>query len=652
MLLKKSGPSAALATGFAFRMAAIRSLLLSSGISLKVQALAFLKQIQISRHVFQRALAGVCRDAGHQPVFSRRFLSDDALAFVLVAPGCFRVAAWFAMRCVRGQFERQGMEATQVVIIGGGATGAGILWDLSLRGISAILLEQGDIANGATGRCHGLLHSGGRYAVKDPDTARECVAENRIIKAVAPHCVDEVGGIFVKCAQDDPAFFEQWWRAAGEVGIRSHRLSREEARELEPNLAADILGAFTCPDAHVDVFRLVLANLEAAVARGGRFLTYSEVTSILSADGRVRGVRYRNTRSGEEDEISCEVVINAAGGWAQGIAAMAGVDVPVLCDKGTLLVLNHRLNRRVINRCRKSSDADILVPAGPVCILGTSSIRVPSPEGLAASREEVDHLLLLGDELIPGLVNARILRVFCGVRPLYAPMPVEVARGREISRGFALLDHGTRDGVSGFISIVGGKLTTYRLMAAAACDCVAAKLGVDVECTTDKTPLRPAVDRTTHHRAIHVLPHPVAEMMERRLGPETDQVIQAIETRPDLAEVVCECELVTRGELEYVLGGATPAPACTIADVGRRTRLGFGPCQGTFCGYKAMLAGFQTHRWTASEAATEFSAYLHERAKGQAFIHQGKQAAQLDLNHDLYGADGAFCADSGKQDGI
>ena len=68
------------------------------------------------------------------------------------------------------------MESTQVVIIGGGATGAGILWDLSLRGISATLLEQGDIANGATGRCHGLLHSGGRYVVKDAEAARECVS--------------------------------------------------------------------------------------------------------------------------------------------------------------------------------------------------------------------------------------------------------------------------------------------------------------------------------------------------------------------------------------------------------------------------------------------------------------------------------------------
>jgi glycerol-3-phosphate dehydrogenase len=543
------------------------------------------------------------------------------------------------------------MEPTQVVIIGGGATGAGILWDLSLRGISATLLEQGDIANGATGRCHGLLHSGGRYAVKDPDTARECAAENRIIKAIAPHCVDDVGGLFVECAQDDPAFFEQWWRAAEAAGIRSSRLGPEEARAMEPNLATNILGAFTCPDAHVDVFQLVLANLEAAVARGGRFQTYSKVTSIHTVNGRIRGVRYRNMRSGEEDEIPCEVVINAAGGWAQNIAALAGVDVPVYCDKGTLLVINHRLNHRVINRCRKSSDADILVPAGPVCILGTSSIRVPSPEGLTASAEEVDHLLQLGNELIPGLADARLLRIFCGVRPLYAPKTAEVAKGREISRGFALLDHETRDGVSGFVSIVGGKLTTYRLMAAATCDRISKKLGVTAECTTDKTPLRPATDRKILHRATHLLPLPVAEKMERRLGPEAARVIQAIESRPELAEVVCECELVTRGELEYVLGDSTPAPTYTIADVGRRTRLGFGPCQGTFCGYKAMLAGFETHRWTASQAATEFSAYLHERSKGQAFIHQGMQVEQMDLSHDLYGAGRSFCGDSGEQDG-
>jgi glycerol-3-phosphate dehydrogenase len=293
------------------------------------------------------------------------------------------------------------METTQVVIIGGGATGAGILWDLSLRGIAAILLEQADIANGATGRCHGLLHSGGRYAVKDPEAARACAAENRIIKAIAPHCVEEVGGLFVQCPQDDPAFFDQWWRAAESAGIRSHRLSNEEARHLEPGLAPGILGAFTCADAHVDVFRLTLANLEAALARGGRFHAYSKVYSIDTVNGRVRAVHYRNERTGERCTIACEVVINAAGGWAQSVAAMAGVDVPVHCDKGALLVLNHRLSRGVINRCRKPGDADILVPAGPVCILGTSSMRVPGPENLSASAEEIDNLLREGSVLIP-----------------------------------------------------------------------------------------------------------------------------------------------------------------------------------------------------------------------------------------------------------
>jgi glycerol-3-phosphate dehydrogenase len=121
-----------------------------------------------------------------------------------------------------------------------------------------------------------------------------------------------------------------------------------------------------------------------------------------------------------------------------------------------------------------------------------------------------------------------------------------------------------------------------------------------------------------------------------------------MEARPELAEVVCECEMVTRGELEYVLGKSTPIPSFTIADVGRRTRLGFGPCQGTFCGYKAMLAGFQTHRWSASQAATEFSAYLHERWKGQSLVPQGQQIEQLNFSHDLYGADMLSRAENGE----
>lgn len=528
------------------------------------------------------------------------------------------------------------MDSTQVVIIGGGATGAGILWDLTLRGIPAILLEQADLAHGATGRCHGLLHSGGRYVVKDLDTARDCLRENRIVKAIAPHCVEDAGGLFVQLPEDDPTFFERWWRAANEAGIPTTRLTADEARALEPGLAEEMLGAFTCPDAHVDVFRLVLANVEAALQRGAGFRSYAQVTALEQAAGRGLHVAYRDTRSGEEHRIVCEMVVNAAGGWAGQVAALAGAHVPVTCDKGTLLVLNHRMSRHVINRCRVPGDADILVPAGPVCLLGTSSMVVPSPDGLTSSPEEIEALIRQGGRMVPELNEARVLRAFAGVRALYTP-PNAAAGGRGASRGFALLDHSELDGVAGLISIVGGKLTTYRHMAAAVADRVAAKLNVHAECATATTPLRTAPSRHLQQRAERVLTRVVADKLLERHGMEADGIVAALEQRPELAEVVCECEMVIRAEIEFVLSNAALAGARTIADIGRRTRLGFGPCQGTYCGYKAMLAGFSTGRWNTEEAVREFTLYLNERWKGQSLVQEGKQLQQLELSRSLYG---------------
>jgi glycerol-3-phosphate dehydrogenase len=528
------------------------------------------------------------------------------------------------------------MDKTQVVIIGGGVTGAGILWDLSLRGISAVLLEKKDLANGATGRCHGLLHSGGRYVVKDAEAAKECASENSILKRVAAPCIHDDGGMFVHIQGDDPAYVESWVSGCRKIGIPTTELSRDETLALEPNLPPDIVKAHTCPDAHIDVFQLTIANVEAAVAKGARYRTYSEVTAIEVENQRVTGVRYRDLNTGEEDSVACEIVINAAGGWAQPVAALAGVEVPVRCDRGALLIFNHRLVTRVVNRLRKPGDADILVPAGPVCILGTSSITVPSPENLTVSPEEVQHLLAIGAELVPALAEARLLRIFTGARPLYVPKAAVGAGGRDISRNFALLDHPGPDNVSGFISIVGGKLTTYRLMAKATADLVCKKLAVNETCTTDQVPLRESAREESLAAARKILPSAAVEKANRRLGRRLDHVVAAMNANPRLAEIVCECELVSRAELEFVLGRSCSVPAVTIADVGRRTRLGFGPCQGTFCGYKAMLAGYQSQLWPAGKASGLLESFLDDRWKGQAWVPDGKQAEQLYLSQELF----------------
>ncbi len=529
------------------------------------------------------------------------------------------------------------MEKTQVVIIGGGATGTGVLWDLALRGIPAVLLEKKDFANGATGRCHGLLHSGGRYVVKDAEAAKECIGENMVLKRVAAPCIHDTGGLFVHLKGDDPAYVQQWVDGCHRIGIPTNELGREEALHLEPNLPSDILKAYTCPDGHVDVFQLTLANVEAAVGRGARFRTYAEVTAIDIENGRTTGVQFRDTNTGEEDSIACEIVVNAAGGWAQQIASLAGVEVSVRCDRGALLIFNHCVVTRVVNRCRKPGDADILVPCGPVCILGTSSVTVPGPEGLTVPPEEVQHLLGLGKELIPALGEARLLRIFTGARPLYVPKAAAGAGGREISRNFVLLDHGDTEGIKGFISIVGGKLTTYRLMAKATADLICRKLNVDQPCLTAQVPLREPASAETLKQAHLMIPAAAVEKAHRRLGWRIAQVLEAIERDPAAAEMVCECELVTRAELDLVLGTAAPVPVNSIGDIGRRTRLGFGPCQGTFCGYKAMLAGYRNRHWSASQASQLLETYLDDRWKGQAWVPNGKQAEQLELSEQLFG---------------
>jgi len=528
------------------------------------------------------------------------------------------------------------MQKTQVVIIGGGVTGAGLLWDLSLRGIPAVLLEKKDLANGATGRCHGLLHSGGRYVVKDPEAAKECISENLILKKIAAPCVHDTGGLFAQIKGDDPGYVESWVAGCKQIGIPTTELSRDEALALEPNLPSDIVKALTCPDAHIDVFQLTIANVEAAVARGGQYKTYCEVIAIEVENQKISAVRYRDLTTGEEESIACEIVINAAGGWAQQVAALAGVDVPVRCDRGALLIFNHCLTTRVVNRCRKPGDADILVPCGPVSILGTSSVTVPSPENLTVPPEEIQHLLELGAELIPALSDARLMRIFTGARPLYVPKAAAGAGGRDISRNFALLDHATSDNVGGFISIVGGKLTTYRLMAKATADLICKKVGVSQPCTTDRVPLREPADCEVLTEAQQFLAAPAIEKAQRRLGRRLNEVVAAMRANPLMADIVCECELVSRAELEFVLGGSCTVPAVNIGDVGRRTRLGYGPCQGTFCGYKAMLAGYQNQFWSSGKATELLQSYLDERWKGQAWVPDGKQTEQLNLSQELF----------------
>ena len=536
------------------------------------------------------------------------------------------------------------MEKATVVVIGGGATGVGILRDLAMRGVDTLLVEKCDLVNGASSRYHGLLHSGGRYAVKDQEAAKECIIENQILRKIGKSCVETTGGMFVRLDIDDPAYEEAWVKGCAESGIEATPITLEEAFRLEPLLTRNVQSAYLVPDAAIDGFRMSWQNVESAKRYGGRCLTYREVIGIEKTSGEVKGVKVRNTITGAEEVIECEIVINAAGGWAGKVAALAGLEVGVQPDKGTLLAFNQRITNHVVNRLHKSSDGDIFVPHGSITILGTSSMSIPDPEDTSTSREEVENLLAIGEKTFEHLRDYRLLRSFAGSRPLY--MPPGGASGRGASRGFAIVDH-EEEGLKGMFTIVGGKFTTYRLMAEKMADRVCAKLGNTEKCRTAEEPLVPEVSEADKKAARKFFPAYGTNLAATRLGPERfARVVKRLEAAPEKRELVCECENVTLAEFEEI---AQEETCYQINDIRRRTRVGMGTCQGNFCALRSagLFAKYGKHEG-AAKTLTRMKEFLQGRWKGIRPVLVGRTLRETEMTRALYEL--SFHVNGGKKE--
>src|SRR4030043_1025715 len=445
---------------------------------------------------------------------------------------------------------------TEVLIIGGGATGVGISRDLALRRIPSILGEKGDFASGASGRNHGLLHSGGRYAVLDREAAHECITENKILRTIAPHCIEETDGLFISLPDEGLDYRERFLRACEKVGIQTTLMSHDETLELEPELNPNLLSAVRVPDGAIDPFALVLENAKDAQERGAKILLHTEITSMILNGDKVIGVGAKDLLQGEEYTIEASYTINATGAWANQVLKLAGLHIGMALSKGSMLITHRGLTHCVINRCRPPLDGDIVVPNHTVSILGTTAIRMEEVEKFEVTSQEVSLLIKETSQMIPAIQETRFIRAYAGIRPLF--QSEEKGNDRAISRGFVLIDHGKRDGIKNLITITGGKLVTYRLMAEKTSDLVCEKMGMDVSCSTHLKPL-PGVSRP---------------------AGLTKQLKQF---SIDKEETLCDCELVQRKEVEELLKADKLKD---LQDILHRTRLAKGTCQGGFWVYR------------------------------------------------------------------
>jgi glycerol-3-phosphate dehydrogenase len=324
---------------------------------------------------------------------------------------------------------------------------------------------------------------------------------------------------------------------------------------------------------------------------------------------KIKGARARDLINGEEYLIHASYLINATGAWANQFLKLAALNIDLALSKGTMLITNQRLNQRVINRCRPPSDGDIIVPNDTVSILGTTSIRSEEVENFEVTPSEVSLLIKETSKLVPAIQRTRLIRAYAGIRPLFQSK--EKGQDREISRSFTLIDHGREDGLKNLITITGGKLVTYRLMAEKTSDLICQKMGIDAPCSTHFKPLSGASK-----------PPKLKDRLKKVGKP----------LPADGGEILCDCELIPRGEVEEILKGKKLK---ALQDILHRTRLAKGTCQGGFCVYR-LLGVLHDLKMMEEDSNKILKGFLEERWKGIRPILWGASLKEEELMENIY----------------
>jgi glycerol-3-phosphate dehydrogenase len=391
--------------------------------------------------------------------------------------------------------ERLGSEGFDVLVVGGGITGAGVALDAATRGLRTALVERGDFASGTSSRSSKLVHGGLRYLnQREFRLVYEALAERQRLLRLAPHLVRPLPfliPVFGKGGADKAkaramagALSTALWlydmTGGARIGKLHRRLSRAETIAHMPDIDPDRLAAgFLYYDARVDDARLTLAVTKTAAAAGAVVANYVEATGLRQPEGRVVGAELVDRVTGRPLEVRARVVVNAAGVWADEMRALdegrnPGTIRPAKGVHITLPAGRLRLDVAAVLPVPGDKRSIFVIPWGDRVYAGTTDTDYEGPlDTPACTGEDVAYLLRALNawlNLPEALKPADVLGTWAGLRPLVGGAETS-ARTADLSRR-----HVVRVSGSGLVTVVGGKLTTYRKMAADTVDTVLAGL--------------------------------------------------------------------------------------------------------------------------------------------------------------------------------
>ena len=519
-----------------------------------------------------------------------------------------------------------------VLVIGAGATGAGVALDAASRGLSVLLVDRGDLASGTSSKSSKLVHGGLRYLENyEFGLVREGVVERQLLMKLAPHLVRPMDFVFPVLADTARKRLvglglTTYDVLAGLRNVRRHdRITAVEAVALAPALrTSELERAYVYGDCATDDARLVLAVVKAARHFGSLVLTYTDATGLLLDDeGRVRGAALSDQLTGAAYEVRARHVVNATGVW---VDRLMGAEEPgrkpfVQPSKGVHLVVEHERVPLV--------DASILLPSGQgdgrsmfaipwgrQTILGTTDTAYDGPlDALSVEQRDADYVLAATNALFrSNLDSDDIVGAWAGVRPLL--------RGEGDSMSDLSRRHQLIEGRGGLLSITGGKLTTYRRMAKDVVDRIARRDERRARCRTDeiflgcRRPYAEVVRETEQAAAAVGLDDDHARLLVRQHGDRAPDVLGLAGSADGLDAHLSDAADHLAAEVVYA---ARHEGAATLDDVfSRRTRLALRardaalPAAPLAAGLLAAELGYD-EAWASKQVAAYREAVARER---------------------------------------
>ena len=530
---------------------------------------------------------------------------------------------------MKRDFDDFARETFDLVVVGGGIIGTGIARDASLRGLKTLLVEKEDFAYGTTSRSTRLIHGGLRYLRQlEFRLVRQDMREREVLLRIAPHLVHPLPFLIPMTRHSERVVMALGMRLydilSFDKSVPSFRhLSRRETLELEPDLQLDgLTGSYLYYDCQIPFAeRLCLENVLSAAEYGASVANHAKVTGLVRDGDTVSGVQVEDTLSGEVYQIATRLVVNAAGPWMGGVLDMVHTSSePMLrTTKGVHLLTPRICNNALVLFARADGRLFFTIPWQGYTLIGTTDTDYSDdPDAVHAEAEDVDYLVTEVRQAFPAVKIEDVFYTTAGLRALAGSRS---GRASNVSRAHRLVDHEPMDGVKGFISVVGGKITGYRAIAQEVVDLVCRKLGVNVPCSTAEAllPGAPAVRQgkvaqTAQENGLSV--ETVAHL-NNLYGSRLYQVLELARNDARGKQAICPH---SRDILAQIWHATQIEGALTVSDfLLRRSAVGLAPCQGldaleTVAQEMGRLLG-----WSAAEQRKQVEEYRSSVALSQRF---------------------------------